>query len=129
MTAPVANGRFLLGVALLLAVVGMLGTGSAFAHHSAAAFDRARPVLMKGTVERFVWANPHTWLYMQVPNEHGATDEWLLEGPPVSMLVRKGWSGKTLMVGEKLQLIVALYKDGSKRGEFTTVRDDTGREL
>lgn len=101
----------------------------AYAHHSAAAFDRAHPVLMKGTVEHFLWANPHTWLYMQVPNDHGSSDEWLLEGPPLSMLVRKGWNGKTLVAGQKLQLIVALYKDGSKRGEFTTVRDEAGREL
>ena len=119
-----------LGVVGALALVAtLLVSRAASAHHSAAAFDRAHPVLMKGTVEKFLWANPHTWLYMQVPNGHGGSDQWLLEGPPLSMLVRKGWSGNTLMAGEKLQLIVALYKEGSKRGEFTTVRDDAGHEL
>lgn len=114
----------------LVAAAALMGVASvATAHHSAAAFDRAHPVLMKGTVEKFLWANPHTWLYMQVPNGNGGSDQWLLEGPPLSMLVRKGWSGRTLMAGEKLQLIVALYKDGSKRGEFTTVKDEAGHEL
>jgi len=115
---------------LLWAAAMLGGSGeSVWAHHSAAAFDRAHPVAMTGIVKRFLWANPHTWLYLEVPNAAGSSDEWLLEGPPPSMLVRKGWSGKTLKVGEKLTLVVALYKDGSKHGEFTVVRDASGHEL
>lgn len=115
---------------LALAMLTVVGSGeSVWAHHSAAAFDRAHPVSMTGTVKRFIWANPHTWLYLEVPNGSGSSDEWLLEGPPPSMLVRKGWNGKTLNMGEKLTLVVALYKDGSKHGEFTVVRDASGHEL
>jgi hypothetical protein len=103
---------------------------AASAHHSSSAFDREHPVALTGTVKRFVWANPHTWLYMQVPNAKGGIDEWELEGPPLGMLVRKGWNGRYIKPGDKLRLNVALYKDGSKRGEFTTVRDSvTGKEL
>ncbi|MGC3980604.1 MAG: DUF6152 family protein [Steroidobacteraceae bacterium] len=115
------------GMALL---IGMLAVGATYAHHSSSAFDREHPVAMTGTVKQFVWANPHTWLYMEVPNKKGGSDEWVLEGPPLGMLVRKGWNGKFLKPGDKLRLTVALYKDGTKRGEFTTVRDAaTGKEL
>jgi len=34
------------------------------------------------------------------------------------MMMRSGWNGKTLHTGDKVRVLVAPYKDGSKRGEF-----------
>jgi hypothetical protein len=119
------KAQFILA-ALMASVVLVM---SAQAHHSSSAFDRAHPVSMTGVVKRFVWSNPHTWIYVEVPNGRGASNEWEIEGPPLSMLVRKGWNGKTLKPGDKVRLTVALYRDGSKRGEFTVVHDANGKEL
>ncbi|MGC3980756.1 MAG: DUF6152 family protein [Steroidobacteraceae bacterium] len=99
------------------------------AHHSAAAFDRSHPVTMTGTVKQFIWSNPHTWVKLLVPNGKGGEDEYMLEGPPLGMMASKGWNGKTLKTGDKVRMLVAPYKDGTKRGEFMVVRNDKGEVL
>lgn len=114
--------------ALLCAVL-MLPAGMAVSHHSAAAFDRTKPVVLIGTVKKFLWSNPHTWIYLQVPNDKGGVDEWSLEGPPLGMMMQAGWNGKTVKTGEKLRVLIAPYRDGTKHGEFMVVRDATGKVL
>lgn len=111
-----------------LALLG-LGLLPAAAHHSGAAFDRSKSELVTGIVRKFMWANPHTWVTLEVPNGKGGTDQWLIEGPPPSMLIRKGWNGKTLAEGEKISLVVAPYRDGSNRGEFIVAYDASGKTL
>ena len=101
----------------------------ASAHHSGAAFDRAKSELVTGIVRQFMWANPHTWVTLEVPDGKGGADRWLIEGPPPTMLIRKGWNGKTLRPGEKVSLVVAPYRDGSKRGEFIIAYDANGKTL
>ncbi|MFT3905460.1 MAG: DUF6152 family protein [Steroidobacteraceae bacterium] len=103
------------------AAIGLLGASAAGAHHSASAFDRTKSFSMTGTIKQFLWTNPHTWITIDVPNGKGANDSWVLEGPPLNMMVRNGWNGKTLVPGDKVRLLVAPYKDGSKRGEFMVV--------
>lgn len=70
------------------------------AHHSSAPFyDSSKSVTIEGTVARFVFKNPHAFLYLNVTDENGATAEWQVElGAPVS-LRRTGWTPDTLPVG------------------------------
>jgi hypothetical protein len=49
-------------VALLLAAVAL----PAAAHHSAAVFEMSKQVSVQGTVEKWLWGNPHSWLYIRV---------------------------------------------------------------
>ncbi|MGC3982287.1 MAG: DUF6152 family protein [Steroidobacteraceae bacterium] len=107
----------------------MLSATAAFAHHSAAAFDRTKPVVLIGTVKKFLWSNPHTWIYLTVPDGKGGNDEWTLEGPPLGMMMQAGWNGKTVRTGDKLRVLIAPYRDGTKHGEFMVVRDSTGKQL
>ena len=53
-------------------------------HHSAAMFDDQVVLTLKGTVTRFDYVNPHSWLYVNVENEDGTTTEWgfELDAPP-----------------------------------------------
>ncbi len=55
----------------------------AYAHHSAAAFDREHPYTMVGTIKEMNWANPHIWITVLVPDDNGGMDEYSLEGPGV----------------------------------------------
>lgn len=114
-----------LGAALLctLALV-----PAAMAHHSASAFDRSKPYSMNGTVKKFVWANPHAWIYVDVPNDQGSADTYELEGPGLNSMTRSGWTGRTLRPGDKIKVVVAPYRDGSKRGEFMAIFKD-GQQL
>ncbi|MBL4819853.1 MAG: hypothetical protein JKY98_02525 [Gammaproteobacteria bacterium] len=72
----------------------------AIAHHSSGPFyDPQNRVDIEGTVTRFVFKNPHAFLYLDVPGENGATIEWQVElGAPVG-LRRMGWTPDTLPLG------------------------------
>lgn len=72
----------------------------AIAHHSSTPFyDSSQPVDIEGTVARFVFKNPHAFLYLNVAEPDGARGEWQVElGAPVS-LRRTGWTPDTLPIG------------------------------
>ena len=54
--------------------MGLWMAGSAYAHHSMEGFDRAKNVTLVGTVKQFKWANPHSWIELEVPNDKGGVD-------------------------------------------------------
>lgn len=99
------------------------------AHHSTAAFDMAHPVTASGTVKRWVWANPHTWLYLMVPNDKGGEDEWEIVGPSVAMLARQGWKSTSMKPGDKVQVIMGLRRDGTHGGAMMRVQRADGTAL
>ena len=74
-----------LGVSLLVA------GASVQAHHAfAAEFDANRPVALQGTITRMEWINPHAWMHLDVENEDGTVDSWMIEAGPPGALVRRG---------------------------------------
>jgi hypothetical protein len=99
----------------------------ALAHHSVAAFDRANPIAVTGTIKQFIWANPHTWIYLEVPNDKGGSDEWDLEGGAVNGLAKSGWKPDTLKAGMKVRLKVSPRRDGKIGGEYTEVLQVDGK--
>jgi len=70
------------------------------AHHSSTPFyDPDQRVEIEGAVTRFVFRNPHAFLYLDVVDESGATTEWQIElGAPVG-LRRTGWTPDSLPLG------------------------------
>lgn len=60
------------------------------AHHSAAMFDRNEARTLSGTVKRFDFVNPHSWLYVDVNNDDGSVTEWGFELDSPSILRRRG---------------------------------------
>lgn len=87
-TAAVAT----LGAALVVIPV--------LAHHSSTPFyDPDQRVEIEGAVTRFVFRNPHAFLYLDVTDASGATTEWQIElGAPVG-LRRTGWTPDTMPIG------------------------------
>ncbi len=59
-----------------LFVVSLLAGGAslALAHHSAAAFDSTQQKEITGIVKKFDYSNPHTWVWIDVPNDQGGVD-------------------------------------------------------
>ena len=89
-------------------VVGLVITNApAIAHHSSAPFyDDTKRVDVIGVVQRFVFRNPHSFLYVEAPGENGETVEWEIEmGASVSMS-RRGWTPETIKVGDDIKVAV-----------------------
>lgn len=114
-------------IATFGALVATVMVSGAQAHHSVAAFDRQNPAALSGTVKEFKYTNPHTWIYLVVPNGKGSDDVWELEGGSVNMVVRQGWTKDTLKAGMKVKLLIAPRKDGENGGEWLRVLELDGK--
>jgi len=94
---------------------------SAYAHHAAAGIDTSKTVTVEGTVKQFKWANPHSWLEVEVPNGKGGIDVWNLEMQPPSFLVRAGWKSTTVKAGDKIKFSARPFKNGDPGGIFVNI--------
>jgi hypothetical protein len=118
-------------------LVGLVAGGSALllstaalAHHSfAAEFDANQPVTLEGTVKEFKWVNPHSWLYVNVPQKDGTVQEWAVEGGAPSALLRRGWTKNTLPAGTKVVVNGFMAKDGSHRANARDITFPDGTKL
>jgi hypothetical protein len=99
------------------------------AHHSFAPFDLSMEKTITGTVSRFEWTNPHSWIWVDVPNEKGGVDSWAVEGMSPNYLARRGWSKSTLKPGEKVTISVRPLRNGQNGGMFVRATLADGRVL
>ena len=103
---------------------------AAHAHHSfAAEFDVTKVVHIEGTVVKFAWVNPHSWVYIKVPKPDGTTEEWKIEGGAPSLLLRRGWTRDSLPTGTKIIVNAFQARDGSLRGSPRDIVFPDGRKL
>ena len=117
--------RGFVGVFLAMTVL----TGHASAHHSAAMFDATKSVTLRGTVKQFRWTNPHAWLYVTVDAADGAAEEWSIEMTSPNLLKRAGWLPSTIKFGDKITVVGAPLRDGSRGAQFRSATMGDGRVL
>jgi Family of unknown function (DUF6152) len=120
--------RYRIGV--FAAVAALLATGPAMAHHSfAAEYDANKPVTLKGTVTKVEWTNPHARFYVDVKDERGEVTNWNLELASPNVLVRNGWTRKSLNVGDEVTVQGSAAKDGSKMANARVVTLADGKRV
>jgi hypothetical protein len=113
-----------------LIVLVALAAKPVLAHHAFnAEFDPNRPVMLKGTVTKMVWVNPHAWIYVDVKKADGSVEEWMVEAGTPNTLLRRGFTKQSLLPGT--QIIVDGYqsKDGSLRANGRDVTLPNGQTL
>lgn len=74
------------------------------AHHSLSEFDRNLQVDVAGTVTDLVWKSPHARLYVDVVDANGETVNWNFELPSPNTMMRRGWTRKALVAGDKVSV-------------------------
>jgi Family of unknown function (DUF6152) len=110
-------------------VMGLWMASSAYAHHSMEGFDRAKTVTLVGTVKQFKWANPHSWIEMEVPNDKGVVETWNIEMTAPFMLIRAGWKSSSLKPGDKVTVTGHPQKSGEPGALFVSVTTASGQVL
>jgi hypothetical protein len=88
------------GTVAIVAAAGLWATVPASAHHSSAPFyDATKRVEVEGTVTRFLFKNPHSFLYFDQVDEKGQKIQWQVELGTAASLTRTGWTPDTLKPG------------------------------
>lgn len=117
-------------MALLAVTVGLLAISVPTpAHHGSAAFDAGKQVVMKGTVAKWVWANPHCFLSYDVKDDAGNVEHWVVETSNPPDMINRGWSKQTFKPGDEVTVTVEPVKSGKPVGRLLQVVLPNGKTL
>ena len=79
---------FLLG---FIAIVILTSVVTAYAHHSfAATYQEDKKIQIEGKIASFTFRNPHSFLYINAPDESGALQRWTIEWGGAGVFGRSG---------------------------------------
>jgi hypothetical protein len=100
-------------LAVLFAGLALVGsTAPLVAHHAVGAeYDPSKIVKLTGTVSKIEWTNPHARIYFDVTQD-GKTTTWNVELAARSALVRQGWTGSSVKIGETVTVEGMLARSG-----------------
>jgi hypothetical protein len=99
------------------------------AHHAEALFDHSQTLAASGSVMEYLWANPHTNIYLEVADDAGRSNLILFEGGPAVAMRRWGWTRDTLKVGDKLLINYYPRRDLKPGGQLISATLPDGRTL
>ncbi len=98
------NARKMMYGTLVLGAFALLAYAvPAVAHHAfGAEFDPDAPIRLEGPIVRVEWVNPHSWIHIEVTNDDGTKQVWMVEGGTPNVLQRRGLRRECLPIGSVL---------------------------
>jgi len=104
--------------AAMIVGLGLLGTTTPLAHHSAVLFDVSRTFTMTGTMTKVDWRNPHVGVFVQVKRDTGEVEAWEFEtGAPSWFKGRNlGRADFEEAIGQRVTVEAVRAKDGTLYG-------------
>jgi len=107
-----------------------LTTAGARAHHSfAAEYDSTKPVTLRGTITKVDWINPHAWIHLEARDADGNVAEWMVELGTPNVLIRRGFTKKSLEPGAEISVQGYLAKNGQNKVNGGSVTFPDGLKL
>jgi len=102
---------------------------SVSAHHGNAEYDEKRPLTMKGTVTEFMWASPHSKIFLNAKDPKGSVVHWSIETLSPGKLARAGWTKDAVKPGDQVTVTFSPAKNGSPTGFLQKVVFLDGKQL
>jgi hypothetical protein len=100
------------------------------AHHAfAAEYDAKKHVILKGTVTKMEWINPHAWIHIDVKKPDGNVEEWMIEFGTPNTLLRRGFTRDSLKPGTEITVDGYQAKDSALRANGRDVTLPDGKKL
>lgn len=118
------KSKIIAGWAVVLAELVLSGPLSA--HHAAVMFETTTPIRVKGTVVRYMWANPHSAIIVEQKTEDGKTIRWALESSvPIQVLESRGFSKDSFKPGDVIEACGFAPKSALRSRTETSNQDNT----
>ncbi len=92
-------------------------------------FDRSKTVVLKGTVKDYQYANPHSWIDLEVKGEDGQVTSWSIEAQTPGIMRGLGVTPSILKPGDIVTIRTHPLRDGRTGGSFVDVTLADGRTL
>ena len=93
-------------VPVLLSLAVVLLPALVQAHHAfRTVFDFNKTETIEGKVTNLEFINPHIRIHIDVANESGEVEQWLIVGPGRLSLARRGWADDMFAAGESITAI------------------------
>ena len=101
-------------------------TSAVIAHHNPVDFILSKDITLSGNVSRIERVNPHVYIYLDVLNEIGETEQWPIESQSPIVMTRYGWTRNTLKVGESVAVLANPARDRSRNAALgrRVIRED-----
>jgi hypothetical protein len=115
-------------VPVVVIVALAVGAVSLSAHHSWPV-SREKLVTVKGTVMEFEWSNPHPMITLEVKNDDGKVEKWLVGGPAINRMEANGWTKSTVKVGDVITGTGYQFSDGQKIIRLERIVLSDGKEM
>ena len=98
----------------------------ALAHHSFGQFDDKKCTVIQGSVKKFEFSYPHTWLWVVAKGADGNDEVWGFEGADPATLALYGWNPDFMKKGDKITVAFNPLRDGRKGGSMRKIILPTG---
>ena len=124
------NTRKLKTSALGVALCGLTLAAPIGAHHAfSTEFDASQPITLRGTITRAEWINPHAWIHLDVKNDGGAVESWMIEAGSPNTLVRRGLTRDSIPNGTEVIVFGYRHRNGTNKANGRDVTLPDGRRL
>jgi hypothetical protein len=108
----------------------LIGAGSLSAHHAfSSEFDASRPIVLRGTVTKTEWINPHSWIHIEVKSDDGKLASWAIECGAPNSLMRRGLNKTSIPIGTQIVVDGYQARDGSTTANAKDITTPDGKKF
>ncbi|RBP85813.1 hypothetical protein EBI01_01690 [Marinomonas rhizomae] len=119
--------QFVFKSALVLMVGASVFASKSYAHHGVnGQFDESTTIKVEGIVTKSRLVNPHAYIYFNVLDKAGQTNEWRCELGTGSALKRAGWTSGTFAKGTQIKVVGSPARSEDNACYVHTITFDSG---